>query len=374
MDMIRLLILYEDQEYGFALAKTISNLHKDFLVTAEAWRIFSHKELPAAFDLVLAEESEEACLHCLPMAKNRVVLLREVPGEKLDHQLKTEEDGRNFFYLYKYAPVSRIVADLRYIYGYLTGRKNLVRYPVETQVVGFYSASGGTGKSAVALSVARELRKYHDKMVLYITFDLISAASFYMKGAVPQRSLEDYLYYLFNKDKETLCSYIDSFVFVDDYGVHTFLPSADLNELNQLNSRELSHLLEFLLTSNKYDYIILDLSPCFHEGTLLLLTLCRKLFLIESDCPLSRYKTEKFKTFLAKRGEEEGIRCPLLRVINKVSPDAYLNSPLEPGCEAETAITIERDDDSFHQMDGCLDISLNHLFGMGIRKIVDEIL
>ena len=373
MDMIRLLILYEDQEYGFALARTISNLHKDFLVTAEDCNTFSHKKLPDAYDLLLAEGCEEAYLHWLPMIKNPVVLLREVPEEKLDPQLK-EEDGRNFLYLYKYARVSQIAADLRYIYGYFTGRKNLVRHPVETQVMGFYSASGGTGKSAIALSVARELVKYHGKMVLYLSFDLISAAPFYMKGEIPQRSLEDYLYYLFNKDKETLCSYIDSFVFVDDYGVHTFLPSADINELNQLNRRELSYLLELLLTSNKYDYIILDLSPCFHEGTLLLWTLCRKFFLIEENCPLSRYKTEKFKTYLVKRGVEEGISCPLIQIINKAPPDAYLSGPLEPGCEEETAIIIDRDDDSFHQMSGCLDISLNHLFGMGIRKIVDEIL
>lgn len=370
MEIIRLLIIYEDKEYGTTLGKAISSLHRDFLITVDSFEKFSKQEFLKNYDLILVEGRQMQALNF--STANPVILLGEEVCEKLDKQLISMDSNSDALHLCKFTKVSQLVKDLRYIYGYITGKTNVAKDNISTKVIGFLSASGGTGKSVISISVARDLAKYQDKSVLYVSFDAFSATAFYNKNSPSNRCIGDYLYYLFNKDKENLCSYIDSFVFSDEYGVNTFISLSGINELNQLNREELSHFFETILASNRYEYVIIDMACQLSDPYIFLMGLCSKLFLIESNCPSSTYKSRNFIDYFDQIKDVISVDDNLIRVVNKVASNGFSQESLL--LEEETLITIERDDNSFHYEEDYLNISINHLFGMGIKKVVNEIL
>ena len=172
MGLNRILLAEKDMEYGSALAAAISNLHNFEITVLDLEKYCSGREkgyqaFLNGFDLILVGGySPEALedLHFLSSNRNKLVLLMEYPAENLVKQ--TQNENRKCWYLYKYVRISELTSDLNFISTLLTGRKRFIRESISPDMIGFYSAGGGVGKTALAIAAARELSRYHDKRAL----------------------------------------------------------------------------------------------------------------------------------------------------------------------------------------------------------------
>ena len=98
----------------------------------------------------------------------------------------------------------------------------------------------------------------------------------------------------------SICGHPEGFTSSDDFGVEIFYPSNGRNDLNYLTQEELICFLKMISDSCRYDYITLDLKSDLSEETLFLMNLCSKIIMIQTDNPVSEFKTQKFIAYLSK--------------------------------------------------------------------------
>ena len=383
MGINRILLADADLEYGTVLAKALTGLHNEFEVTVLQIDFMDHTSITNVignkkFDLILVggcPEGLEESLLSIDHNQNRIVALTDY--EVQDMMKQSENEKKQLWYVYKYQNVNHIIADLVFLLASLTGKKNLIRKSTAPEIIGFYSMAGGTGKSVVAVGVSRELARYHDKRVLFLSFEEIPTTSLLFGSNHSKRNLGDYLYYLFKKRDEILCPAPNSFVISDSYGVETFYPSKGCNDLLYLQPDELVHFIKILSDSSRYDYIIWDMRSDLSEQTMFLLNLCCKIVFVQDNTPVSRYKNQKCIDFL---NEKKALPDPnrLVITINKTEgSDIDQIESQEPDTEADEGdytnvkrVYIEKDDYSFRNSPGSLDVDINHGFGIGIKELV----
>lgn len=375
--MIKVFLSDRDTEYGKALALAISSLHSEFEI-----RLLHSETDFNQCDLLLDQydvfllggytDHEIESLKICSLNKSKVVILTEYQVEDITKQ--TEQHSDCYWYLYKYVKINKVITDLNYIIGFISGKKSFMRRSLHTNIIGFYSISGGVGKSVISIGTSRELTRYHDKKVLYLNFEEIPATELYVKYISNNRNVGDYLYYLLERQNEILCSHLNGFVAIDEFGVEFFPSSKGRNDLNYLSKEELIYLIKVLSDSCRYDYIIFDMNNNLSEETLALMEQCSQMLLVQNNSPVSIYKSNKLLDFLNEKNIFEQNR--ILAVINKTDhlemDVSYINQKQEMNCL--TKIYIERDEGSFQVLNNQLEININHSFGVGIKQIADEIL
>ncbi len=380
MGAIRILIADKDVEYGRALARAVSNIHNEFEITMVNLESQVKKKNVVSidflsFDLILISGYPDEILESIRKKltdSRRIVILT-------DHQVntllkQTEEEENPFWKLYKYTEASLIISDLNYLISILTGKKSLLKKNTAPELIGFYSISGGTGKTVIALSTARELARYHDKRILYLSFDEIPATELLFPCSPKNRNIGDYLYFLFEKKNELLCSRLESFTIGDEYGVETIATTGGRNDLSELTQEELIQFLKVISDSCRYDYIALDLKSDLSDHTLFLLRLCSRGIVVQNDDPVSRYKTSRLEACF-NTPDMENIKGRLILITNNAAGTETGGI----GCESynfqyQESISIERDENSFRNVGSRMDIDITHAFGIGIGKIADGIL
>lgn len=379
MGVGRILLADRDPEYGRALTRAVAGLHNEFEITAinlepHGKAKINGKTAFQAYDLILLggypEETAQAICRRLS-GGGRIVILTEYIVESLIKQ--SENEANHFWYIFKYVNVNEIISDLNYLIGIVTGKKSLLRKSTAPVLIGFYSIGGGAGKSVIALGASRELSRYHDKKVLYLSFEEIPAIELFVKNN-PGRNIGDFLYYLLEKRNESICSRPEGFTSSDDYGVEAFYPSKGRNDLNFLTREELLSFLKIISDSCRYDYIALELKSDLAEETLFLMDQCGKIVLIQNDDPVSEFKNRKFIAYMEKMDAFRYQDRFLIAVNRAGCPEAgredgefFFNGNIK-------RIHIEKDENSFRFGSNHLDIDISHAFGAGIKKLADEIL
>jgi len=374
----RLLVADKDLEYGMALARAVSGLQNEFEITVISPERKKSKKDPkhafTGYDMILIGSCEEEILKTIrtQVSDSRIVMLSESVVENLIEQSKNEE--KQFWHIYKYSNVYDIISDLNYLIGSLTGKKSLLRKNMGSELIGFYSISGGSGKSSVAISVLRELSRHHDKKTLYLCFEEIPATELFVNNNSSGRNIGDYLYYLFERKNEFLCSRPEAFTACDEFGVEYLYPSKGRNDFNFLKQEEIVSFFKIISESCRYDYIALDLKNDLSEDTLFLLSLCRKIIFIRSEDLVSELKSRKCMDYLLQHNSLENMER-ILPVVNRAAnPEAEKDGNLNILSKNETAVFIEEDGNSFRFLSNHIDVDINHNFGIGIKKIADEIL
>jgi cellulose biosynthesis protein BcsQ len=379
MSISKILLADKDMEYGRAFARAVSMIHSEFEITLSELDVFNKEEMADSiefqdFDLILTggySDDTNNYIQAQIADNKRIVILKDNPVASLSKQ---SEEVNPFWYLFKYTEISLIISDLNFLIGIMTGKKSLLKKNTAPELIGFYSISGGTGRTVISLSTSRELARYHDKKILYLSFDDLPATEFLVVCHQNNRNIGDYLYFLFEKKNELLCSRLESFTVFDEYGVETISPTGGRNDLNELTREELIQFLKIISDSCRYDFIILDLNSDLSDKTLFLLSLCRKNILVQNDDPISRFKTRKLEAYLSISAMKKIKESFILTTNNALSTSSDQEDSSTGSLPYRKEIYIERDDNSFQTMRDHMDMDITHGFGMGIAKIADEIL
>ena len=374
--MFKVLLSDSDMEYGNALAKAISNLHIEFevkIISLDEDNLNKCKSFIDQFDLFIlgGYNDKNESLKEINMEKNKVVFLTEYQVETIKKQ--AEHQINCFWYLYKYVEISEIITALNYIIGFVSGKKSFMRKSLHTSIIGFCGMSGGVGKSVISIGTCRELSRYHDKKILYLSFEEIPTTELYFKCNLQNRNIGDYLYFLLERHNEILCSHLDGFISTDEFGVDYFPSSNVINDLNLLSKNELDYLIKILSDSCRYDFIIFDLNNNLSEETLFVMEQCNKIILVQNNSFASVYKNEKMLNYINNVNPSKltDIFC-ITNEIEDLENALLKNKELE--INRLKNIYIEKDESSFHLLDNYLEININHSFGVGIKKVSDEIL
>jgi MinD-like ATPase involved in chromosome partitioning or flagellar assembly len=241
------------------------------------------------------------------------------------------------------------------------------------------------------MGLARELSRYHDKKILYLSFEELPATELYITFGSGCRKISEFLYYLFEKKDDEICSHLEGFTTTDHFGVGFFCPSRGRNDLRSLTKDDLAYFVKYLTDSCRYDYILIDFNHDLSPETWQMLTYCTRLVMVHKNDPVSIQKHRKLADFLRKgavpiaeetlinvRNFNDGGSQIHETIRNRTGQGNFENeSEYVDGNDSsciQNLIVIDADENSFSYHGEQLNIDISQTFGIGIKHLAETVL
>ncbi|UJF35956.1 nucleotide-binding protein [Paenibacillus hexagrammi] len=204
----------------------------------------------------------------------------------------TCEAGTAIPFLYRYQGLQQLLTRLLAFYGEKQRTHTSMRMNKRTEVYSVYSSVGGSGKTVTAIHLARQLA-YRGHRVFYVSLESVSSASAMLQGAASKFS--QLLYYA-KSTPELLIPRIELLKSRDPrLGFDYLTPHDQIREMQEMKGEDVRILVEALLTSEQYDYLILDLESSLHPRIVKALELSDEVFWIVLDDLPHLFKTRAFQ-------------------------------------------------------------------------------
>ncbi len=306
MENIRIALITKDKEYGRALGLALVDVYRNFTVT-----LFNsvpvHNELDT-MDIVLSDISEDY----------------EICGKNIFLTEKNSQVDRNYeegyFCVYKYSNVRQLAGELLFIYSAVTGRKAAPIRNVNAKIIVFGAVEGGCGCTSAAMGFARELRRFHEKKVMYLSLEELESTTNYMEQFSEGKSVSDYLYYLLNSTADDKFPFLESYILVDEFGVEAFVPSPGRNVMKSLSPEEMQFFIGAVLDTGGYDMMIIDAGCSLEKSILTCYEMANNIFLVSSR--ENKIKEGRFIEYLMySKGEKVSDR--VVQVELPLDPESF---------------------------------------------------
>lgn len=370
MENISIAIVTDDKMYGKALGVAILNICGTFMIKICSWEEFLEERdrfyenesagvFSNSFDIILWDGKADDDAY-----GGKIILLTADPARAIRNYPEKK------FSLYKYTPAQTMVSAIFDIYSFLTGRRAVNIRKNKVRMITFASCAGGTGCTALAMSVGQELCRFQGKRVLYVSFEEIESTGEYICSPTGVKGAGVYLYHLF-RNKEG-CPFIESYTVRDDFGLEAFAPTGGRNPLRNLDQNEFCIFIASLIDCGRYDVIITDIGNCLSEAGLTCLDMTEKICLVSSRKSCGARETQYLQHLICCCGE--GIMDRIVKAENKVPDAAYRqNQPRTGNNMIETEVRIGR----FKEMaysGGNSRIILEDRFGDDIKILTEKIM
>ena len=240
------------------------------------------------------------------------------------------------------------------------------------------SGAGGVGCSTLAIGLGKELALNFGAKVLYISLENIPSTSVYFQDMGGKASINEYIYHLFKYEKTKepekpeaearVNPCLDAYLIGDFQGLKAFRPAVNDNQVLSLSKEEIGLFLNKLAMDGGFDYIILDMDgemPSLSED---FLNACHKLLLIDDARPLSLHKNRKWLEKWRPDFEKTiYVSNKWDRSLADYEDENFHVLGLEKKDYEGKRFFIEKDPDLLS------DISINTKFGIGVRRLADEL-
>lgn len=193
----------------------------------------------------------------------------------------------------------------------------------EAVVALFYSASGGVGKTTLALGVSAFLAKSYKK-VLYINAQRLHSFQYYFKNtaAIPNRAYCELVNggaNLFNRIQYTVRN--ELFDYLPPFG-------AALSSLN-IDFSVYGEIIQSAKNAGKYDVIVVDTDTVFDEDKAELITLADKVILVVSQTESAAFAARTLLQNMSCRDDEK--YCFVCNNFDAEKPNALISADQKPG-------------------------------------------
>jgi cellulose biosynthesis protein BcsQ len=226
------------------------------------------------------------------------------------------EDGHSesgMIPLRKYQPVPQLLAGIwdecrRRLDGELRRSSR-----EETMVVGFVSASGGTGKTTAALNMAKQLGSA-GYSAFYLNLETADSSSLFTPSVEGITGLSRLLYDMKTRRTNQLESAAAYSMRQHDFKADIFEPLANRKEIAEMTCMETCELIHLLVGSGQYDVIIADVDAGLNARTEAVLQASSRLVWLLADDVISMHKC--------------GLRLHELQILYKEAYETLLNKTL----------------------------------------------
>ena len=168
------------------------------------------------------------------------------------------------------------------------------------KVLGFYSPISKCGQTNLALKMGEELSE--KGKTIFLSFERYSSLTRVL-GLKEDGDISDLLYYA-EGDSNKFCLYLEK-VKNEKGSLDVISPVRTAMQLKEINSNNLKHLLDLLMTSG-YEYVILDLTD-YPDGFFDILRLCDVVYTVTKAGSTDAYRVEIYEDTLRENGYEDVI-------------------------------------------------------------------
>ena len=302
-------------------------------------------------------------------------------------------------FIYKYNTLQNLMNKVIVNYENETGKKLIKRISnsTKTKIVSVVSESGGTGSSVISMGICQNLAVQNKRKCLYISMGKIHQELLFIKST-RQCNLRELLYNMFYGNPEFSTS-IQNSMMITGGGVLIFKTTTLKNKILELEEKQLSEFIEYLLRCELFDIIVFDVGNNMDEACKTVVKSSDKVVVTSREIGSNLRReymeymgihqlNEEFDEF--SEGEKhmdentnlENCKNNFKKVISVLN-NVYTGGPkfkeffadeYEDEKYDDIDILIEEDKNSFQWENGIMNIYLSGNFGEGIDKISNMIL
>ncbi|MFD2612166.1 AAA family ATPase [Paenibacillus gansuensis] len=134
------------------------------------------------------------------------------------------------------------------------------------KVISVFSSCGGSGKTTVAVNLAKLLSS-GGSSVLYLNLESVTSSDIWLEPEGGE-NFSTIIYYL-QHEPEQLPAKLRASIRKDPYtGVYCINPHHSVREMQQLSGGQMKQFIDRILELEEYDYIVIDLESVYHERVL----------------------------------------------------------------------------------------------------------
>ena len=167
------------------------------------------------------------------------------------------------------------------------------------KVLGFYSPISKCGQTSLALKVGEELSE--KGKTVFLSFERYSTLPKAL-GLKEDGDISDLLYYA-EGDSNKFCLYLEK-VKNEKGSLDVISPVRTAMQLKEIDSNNLKHLLDLLMTDAGYEYVILDLTD-YPDGFFDILRLCHVVYTVTKAGSTDAYRVDMYEDTLRENGYED---------------------------------------------------------------------
>ncbi|ANE47853.1 hypothetical protein SY83_17895 [Paenibacillus swuensis] len=185
-----------------------------------------------------------------------------------DSETELYKEGLSF--VNKYQSVDDLFSKVYTLYAGALGDRSLFKDNAnreqDTRIISVFSATGGCGKTTVAMNLAHLLSERQEN-VLYLSLESIPSTTAWLHGS-EEAGFSQVLYYLRQEDA-ALEQQLKACIQKDEYtGVSFIAPHHSVREMQHMESADVRKLIAALQQLNQFSYIVMDLESCYHNRIL----------------------------------------------------------------------------------------------------------
>lgn len=269
-----------DQIYLARFSKTFGNKYADKLdiFSFSSWQAYENSEEKNRFDMLLVAEGVidvNTIVEQTPVA----VFVEQNDIDTVDGKVAICKYQKHEIIVKQILDFCLEGEEIRFT------KKNVLGNT--TKVIYVSSATGGTGTTTMAVSLAKNLAQ-KGKKVLYLSFEKNPATELFLR--VPGESSFSDVIYLIKSKKNNLLSRIENIIQRDESGVFFIPPCRTVFDINELSVNELKPLLQELCTVGSYEAIIIDSLIEFNDTGFFLCDYADQILLVANGSKIDSQK------------------------------------------------------------------------------------
>ncbi|MDQ2085711.1 AAA family ATPase [Herbivorax sp. ANBcel31] len=283
---LRLVIADNDQDYIDSFIDFISSKHKNkFYVKSftNEKSLYEHIDKTDRVDILIID----------PFFYREDIDLKKVVAPVVLSAGILPKEIKDFEIISKYQTGDNLVSAVLNIFSEKSnfeihtkdGSKN-------TKVFTFFSPSGGTGTSTLAVAAALECVK-NNLNVFYLNLERFSSTTAFFNSAGNGQSLSNIMFFLKENSKNLSLKIETSRIIDDTTGIHYFFPPENILDIEDVTTDEIKRLIEQMKKMAYYDVIIADIGNELNNINISLLQKSDYLFYVLSYDKVSKLKFEE---------------------------------------------------------------------------------
>lgn len=251
------------------------------------------------------------------------VLDADIPVKVLFTEEKSQT-AQGAFPVFKYQKTENLVNTLRMVYAESTGRTDVMTAgDRRTRLTGIYSPAGGSGKTTIAIALARELSLRGRKVFYFDCERILSTGLLLPQG--DGAGLSDIFLSLKTKGAHIGVKLLSARMIEPHTKISYFSMPESCLECNELNASEWRRLFLSLAELSEYDDILIDWDSELSAERIELLHMCDQLLTPFLPDRLGQAKMQAFVREMDIRAELTDLRRKICYIANKVLAAGDLN-------------------------------------------------
>lgn len=219
--------------------------------------------------------------------------------------------------VYRYQRLNQLVSNMLAIYyEHNDVASELLARNKQAKVLSVYSPIGGSGKTTIAVNLCKQLALTGAK-VFYLNLELFNSTKLYFTSAEDNPSLQ--IFYYIKTDSSQLHSKIETLKKYDPYSMVDYFDLAvNADEMLEISKNEVKKLINGIVGTGSYDYLVIDLDSSLHERNRAALQECDQIIWPIVNDVQSFFKSTSFLSQeTALMGKENVIKDKMFIILNQ---------------------------------------------------------